>query len=675
MAIFRKVLIGGLCITLHLPVLAGVGSIDGRIEVDWSNYPQIVHLFITMEPDGSLGSFCTGQFVSPNLIITAAHCVKDNNGNVTHGDINVINSEKQEFYADLVKTTEWRSINSSDLDWAVLKVRDPQYYSKKWYNIGSIPSSDGTQVYNAGFGFIRVLTDDEIKTLREVYNNSESPISQSKLLQEFNNALESNIEDDGWEHHLKIHTGCHMTNSVSDCDTWSGNSGGPYVIGNNNLVAVHSTGVKLAYAYQFDDQYQQTEFSAVNNWENDLRQLISTYRVGSDTTPVAKIPGLNPADMLAQLNNPGDVTNAQFAQIDVPVTPDIPETPAVSNNTTRGQTLDKIPGPNPADMLAQLNNPGDVTNAQFAQIDVPVPVIPDVPDANGNTDAGQPVVVNTDTPSITNAVAQVSDDYTTAAIADINDKLKNIDEDFNNTVALGKNISDKQFLRGIVSNVVRTNQLKKLEDAYKKAKENETSLKNRLVSGLSMAATGIGGMQLAQGLAEQSADEAAERDMRAYMATFQCKIGDKIYKNNEKSIEVPGANQLTKIYQEYVDLAEKIKERKTALGMKPGIESQVVLKKESTGLYDNAGKGIENGTYASLYRAAMGNETDKTKINEAKDTSAQRVKGGAIAAGAGAIGGAVLGNIDFGSGNSSGNGDSRLDFSKIGNALGNKLKQ
>ncbi|MBO7644953.1 MAG: hypothetical protein J6S57_01450, partial [Alphaproteobacteria bacterium] len=44
--------------------------------------------------------------------------------------------------------------------------------------------------------------------------------------------------------------------------------------------------------------------------------------------------------------------------------------------------------------------------------------------------------------------------------------------------------------------------------------------------------------------------------------------------------------------------------------------------------------------YSSLYRAKMlGSETDQAKINEDKEKSEKRVKAGAVAAGAGVIGG------------------------------------
>ena len=215
-----------------------------------------------------------------------------------------------------------------------------------------------------------------------------------------------------------------------------------------------------------------------------------------------------------------------------------------------------------------------------------------------------------------------------------------------------KHKKNKSKNKNAGTQTVDTEQIKEAEEAYKETKENETSFANRMLGGLSMAATGIGGMELAQGLAEQNADEAAERDMTAYLATFQCKVGDKRYSGGTTGIETDGANQLTSLYQEYVELAADLKERKTALGMKAGIESEVILDKNNTGLYDDVGHGIENGTYASLYRASRGNENDIKKLEEQKNTSANRVKGGAIAAGVGVVGG-IVGNIAINGGSKS----------------------
>ena len=185
-----------------------------------------------------------------------------------------------------------------------------------------------------------------------------------------------------------------------------------------------------------------------------------------------------------------------------------------------------------------------------------------------------------------------------------------------------------------------------LQKAYEDAKANEQSLANRTLTALTVAATGIGGMQLAQGLAEQKADKDAEQDMAAYMATFRCTYGNgKSVKGGTTEIELPGGNdpEIMKLRNEYFALAADLKERKEALGMKPGIESEVILDKAQMGLYDDENVGITDGAYASLYRAAMGNEKDQAKLQEMKDTSKKRVVGGAIAVAAGTVAG-IVGN-------------------------------
>lgn len=185
-----------------------------------------------------------------------------------------------------------------------------------------------------------------------------------------------------------------------------------------------------------------------------------------------------------------------------------------------------------------------------------------------------------------------------------------------------------------------------LQKAYEDAKANEQSLANRTLTALTVAATGIGGMELARGLAEQKADKDAEMSMDAYMATMRCEYGNgKSVKAGTAEIELPGGNdaEMMKLRNEYFALAASLKERKEALGMKPGIESEVVLDKAQMGLYDDENTGITSGAYASLYRAKMGNETDQAKLQEMKDASKKRVIGGAIAVGAGIVGG-IVGN-------------------------------
>ena len=185
------------------------------------------------------------------------------------------------------------------------------------------------------------------------------------------------------------------------------------------------------------------------------------------------------------------------------------------------------------------------------------------------------------------------------------------------------------------------------QSAYDSAKATEQSTANKLLTGLTTAATGIWTMEALRGLSEQQADKNADADMDAYIATMRCSYADgKSVKAGSEPIELPGGNDedLMKYRNEYIALATSLKTRKESLGMNPGLESELILDKADMGFYDQENVGITEGKYSSLYRAKMQNsETDKTEIEEESQKSAKRLKYGAIAAGAGVAVG-VIGN-------------------------------
>lgn len=174
-------------------------------------------------------------------------------------------------------------------------------------------------------------------------------------------------------------------------------------------------------------------------------------------------------------------------------------------------------------------------------------------------------------------------------------------------------------------------------------KRVEQSTENKLLGAAGMGAAGIGGMQVASALAEKNADEDAERDMAAYLATFRCDYGHGLnIKGGETGIELPGANSLIPLYQEYVNLANDLKVRKNALGMKPGIESEKILDAATSGLYDNQSIGKVDGAFTSLARAlADPTGADAAEWAAQKDATAKKLKTGAVVAGIGILGSAV----------------------------------
>lgn len=185
--------------------------------------------------------------------------------------------------------------------------------------------------------------------------------------------------------------------------------------------------------------------------------------------------------------------------------------------------------------------------------------------------------------------------------------------------------------------------ISELRENAQKMRDKEQSTENKLISATGIGATGIGASQALSALSEQRADNRAEDDMRAYLATIKCDYGTgKTVNGGDTGIELPGGNELTQYATQYKTLAADLKVRKTALGMSPGIESETIIDAAETGLYDNAATGKTNGAFTSLSRA-LSDETsaDAQAWAQQKADTASKLKTGAIVAGVGAVGSAI----------------------------------
>ena len=189
----------------------------------------------------------------------------------------------------------------------------------------------------------------------------------------------------------------------------------------------------------------------------------------------------------------------------------------------------------------------------------------------------------------------------------------------------------------------------KIADLAKNASamtKTEQSTANKLLGGASIAATGIGGMQLASAIAENRADDAAERDMAAYLATFRCDYGQgRNIMGGETDVQLPGGNNLIESKQQFIELAADLKTRKDALEMTPGIESEVILDSATMGLYDDESLGITDGAYTSLSRALSDPDgADAAEWAQQRSDTKSQLTTGAVMAGVGIVGG-VVGNL------------------------------
>lgn len=579
--------------------LAGVGDVDNRFEVtnemwEQSPYNKFVHLkayFYNMPPENTNASLigvgnCTGQYVSPNLILSAGHCKKDNDY-VTYRVLNY----KYKDVSGLVELIHTAYIHDQEYDkpgdWAVWLIKDPKYYNKDYFNT-LVPSED-LDVINAGWGAIRVLKDDEIQQLKSFLQKEGEKIQTADLYGKLANELKSlnlpELEDGDQLKASECKVFYNKSNPdilETNCDSWAGNSGGGYVQ-DNTLYGICSYG-----ANTFDDDSNTDYMVSAKQFKAKLQELIKEHW---------------PKDQAVN--------------------------PELSYNTQLNGNLQE---------LINSTSPDQAANSGIERRSYTSFVVPAM-DTNSEqgADARESDIGDSEGEAYLQASEQIQED--------LQKRQEKLSKKVQRDVLAVQGMDNRRFL-AFLNSIVELNtisqNLKKLEDAYQQAKERETSLANRTLTAMTMATTGIGGMQLAQGLAEQKADKDAEMAMDAYMATFRCEYGGgKSFKGGATQIELPGGNnsEMMKLRQSYLKLAADLKERKNILGLKAGIESLVVLDKVQTGLYDDEGVGVTSGAYGSLYRAKMGNEADQEKLDEAEQVSAGRVKGGGAALGTGVVGG------------------------------------
>lgn len=549
--------------------LGGVGSVDNREYVDWSKppYDKIVYF----RP--SRYSTCTAQYVATDIIATARHCVVNTR---EFDNYEKIGTEYEIELHDGRKTKvvlEKYGRNFFDEDWALLRIQDPDFFSTSYFFLShdtkypKVSFSKRIPVVNAGFGYMRILSDSDIQKLKQIFTDVSTSSKQKLSFKEILDSVYYDMEKHGieplsdydwdrWDYdnptpdyatlkfRLKADTTCYLWQNPfaskgilnSSCDSWQGNSGGAYFA--NNVIHGICSG-------------------SVHSWEdrNDLDVLISSELFIEEFRKIDKTN-----------------KNTYF-------------TPSFTN-----QSYDK------------------------GKSD----------DINDSSDDTQDIMILREN------------------IADLEERMATLEPALAEQLPKVAQMSDKDFLRLLD----KTTEYDVLRHNYEAAREREQSLANRMLGAAAMGMGGIGGMMLASGLAEQSADKDAELDMTAYLATFTCDYGaGRNIKGGTSGVELPGANELIPLYSEYVTLANDLRKRKEQLGLAPGIESETILNSATTGLYDDVSTGITDGTYASLARALSDpTGTDAKKWAEQTTANQQKITTGVTIGSTGIIGGAI-GNI------------------------------
>lgn len=586
----RKIFIFLFAVVIGMPAYAGVGRADNREYVDWSQppYNKIVyfeHFFYAGENTWSGPGTCTAQYVAPDIILTARHCITSDdafdNYKLLENNEDIYKITRYDGKATFVKLEKY-GYDTVSADWALFRITDSNLFSNDYFDVA--PQTEYTTIDNAGFGYMRILSDDDIKKLRKIISkrqiekdtnellaaddiNVENKILKHMELNGFKKlstnkklerlafgSLKTKLEKEGISplsdidqstkmYRLKAHRGCRFVKqslnqtilkhldiawnldsvAESTCDTFQGNSGGAYFM-NNTLFGICSWGNST-----FNNTFDRDHATKTELFYDALQEMKRT-------------------------------------------------SPTMQNNGV---------------IMGTVNN-----NVQ-----------PDMPD-----DA----VV--DTTATENRIQEIETELTP--------QLDKIDS-----------MSDREF----VVFLDRLTEYQVLVENYNRAREKQQSLANKTLTALTVAATGIGGMMLASGLAEQKADKEAEADMSTYLNSFRCDYGmGQNTMGGAENIELPGINALTQTFTEYAQLASSLKERKEALGLPPGIESELVLDAANTGLYQNASLGITGGNYASISRALQNPDGDDAEqIADQKKASKTKTTAGGVVGGVGLVGGAV----------------------------------
>ena len=619
-------------------VTSATGGIDKRYYVTdemWATNPY--NKFVYLQPGMyHMGFFlptgrCSAQYVAPNLILSAGHCAKDPKAKA-------VNYKKEKFDLDLVYSMHSGTEAFGEKDWSVWLVKDPKYYSDTYFEPTKI--SQSTNFINAGWGWVRILTDDEINTILDVLHSEVGDAANVMNIEQIWNNLKTSLKQRGIAPILndKNRLKASLCNSIEpkNCDQ-----------------LINDTTTKRQECNEIFNKYKYCleNTDDINHCMDIKSNLDSCYAVMS-----AMLDKQN--DCLVYKNSYPDIMEHSCVNWQGDSGGG-----CVSENGDIYGIASFIKG---ARGMQTFNHRSFFTSAwQFE------PGITELREiykmSNSATENIKKAKENrknlqklqTNNVNIDNIIDNIKlsydddDEYTAQQVSEriemMRHEIEHGDMEIQTQITNIKKLNQDaklQLLDDIIGYAVKIEALKELQQAYEQAKQREQSLPNRVLSAVSIGAAGIGGAMLMSGIAEQHIDNEAEQEMREYLKTMRCEYADeKSVRGGETNIKLPGGNDMSALYIQYATLANDLKLRKDALGMRSGIESEFAIYKSDTGLYDNVGAGIAGGGYASIARAIMNPDgADATALAEQRAKTESNLKTGAIVGGAGVVGGEI-GNI------------------------------
>ena len=261
---------------------AGIGEVDKRFYPDWNQYPY--SNYVRIQTENHIG---TGQFVSPRHILTNKHvanccgvtdedCIIELSNKVTNSKGDKVHEAKK---AKLIATSGGLDKCAFDADrdrftgkdWAVLEITDALFLHDYFQLGDTMPGLSG--LTRAGFGGLRVLTDQDVRFLKESlveyfrdykqYNEADVNVNVNR-----GTHIQNFIQLDNYEARFKEKTGSnfkdlfldsHKLKAIKDCqikkiDTeggknivindcygWSGDSGSALINSSNSVAALFNS--------------------------------------------------------------------------------------------------------------------------------------------------------------------------------------------------------------------------------------------------------------------------------------------------------------------------------------------------------------------------------------------------------------------------------------------------
>ncbi|MCL2758342.1 MAG: trypsin-like serine protease [Alphaproteobacteria bacterium] len=307
-------------ILLALPAL---GRIDNRRYVgadEWRDSPELSRIVRLESCLSQLCTSCTAQYVAPNLIATNAHCLEPN------GHHRIVRADRQTGRLELIDRGRYdRARRNWGEDWAILRIidEDSHAFSNNFFQITE-GIQRGAAVRNAGFGWMRIVTDAEIRNYRERMQRTRRHSDVNEASRQFYIEVVSELTDR--TNRLKV-SDCtvirvHDGVSTTDCVATQGNSGGPFFVGNRLFGLLAYTSGRFTRGIIGDYQDNETTGGPISSqFANTVRNIRPdatvevTTVVESPETDIERELEEKKEDIINTINNVDQLTDREVFNV------------------------------------------------------------------------------------------------------------------------------------------------------------------------------------------------------------------------------------------------------------------------------------------------------------------------------------------------------------------------